>query len=187
MEVVKKVVKVMLGERAKKTVKKYKKSIRMAMIAIVIAIVSIMLVYNKRNIVNNGNLSGVVVKEGIIPGYTKEQIEEILQRKADESMFSFEINSRPIFKDGKSEGNLRIANPPYNAYMIDVEIKLDSNNKTVFKSNRLNPNQYIENAKLTRDLREGSYEATAIINAYDKETGVEKGKSIARIIINVES
>ncbi len=70
-------------------------------------------------------LSGGILQEGIIPGYTEEQIKEILQRKADESSFSFEINSRPIFKDGKSEGNLRIANPPYNKYSIEVEIKLD--------------------------------------------------------------
>lgn len=170
-----------------KRAKKYKKNIGIATVMISIAMISIILVYKKGYIVNDGNLSGIVVKEGIIPGYTKEEIEEILQRKADESMFSFEINSRPIFKDGKSEGNLRVANPPYNAYMIDVEIKLDVNDRVVFKSMKLKPNQYIENAKLIKSLDAGKYEATAVINAYDKETEELKGKSIAKMVIIVES
>lgn len=136
---------------------------------------------------NKVNVSGGILQEGVIPGYTEEEIKEILQRKADESSFSFEINSRPIFKDGKSEGNLRIANPPYNKYAIEVEIKLDSNDKTVFKSGQIKPNHYIEYAKLTKKLKAGEYDATAIINAYDIETREFKGTSAAKLIIKVES
>ena len=120
-------------------------------------------------------------------GYTEEQIKEILQRKADESSFSFELNSRPIFKDGKSEGNLRIANPPYNKYSIKVEIKLDDSGKIVFKSGEILPNHYIEYAKLTKRLKAGEYNATATINAYDTESGEYKGTSAAKLIIRVES
>ena len=47
---------------------------------------------------NKVNVSGGILQEGVIPGYTEEEIKEILQRKADESSFSFEINSRPILK-----------------------------------------------------------------------------------------
>ena len=89
---------------------------------------------------NRVNISGGILQQGVIPGYTEEEIKEILQRKADKSSFSFEINSRPIFKDGLSEGNLRIANPPYNKYAIEVQIKLDSNGKSVFKSGEIKPN-----------------------------------------------
>ncbi len=166
--------------------KKINKSIWIILSGIIL-IGIIMFSYKQNYIISDGNLNGTIVKEGIIPGYTKEEIEEILQRKADESMFSFEINARPVFKDGESEGNLRIANPPYNAYAIDVEIKLDLNDKTIFKSKKLNPNQYIENAKLTKRLSKGQHEATATINAYDKETGELKGKSSAKLIINVEN
>ncbi len=163
------------------------KKIIWIILSVVILISVIIFSYKENYIISDGNLNGVIVKDGVIPGYTKEEIEEMLQRKADESMFSFEINSRPSFKDGKSEGNLRIANPPYNAYPIDVEIKLDSNDKTIFKSKKLMPNQYIENAKLTKKLSKGQYDATATINAYDKETGELKGKSVAKLIINVEN
>ena len=102
-------------------------------------------------------------------------------------LFPFEINSRPIFKDGKSEGNLRIANPPYNKYSIKIEIKLDDNGKTVFKSGEILPNHYIEYAKLTKRLKAGEYNATATINAYDTESGEYKGTSAAKLIIRVES
>ena len=107
------------------------------MLLIVMIPLSIILVVNNKNKVN---ISGGILQEGVIPGYTEEEIKEILQRKADESTFSFEINSRPVFKDGKSEGNLRIANPPYNKYAINVEITLDSSGKSVFKSGNIDPN-----------------------------------------------
>ena len=154
-------------------------------ILVIITIISAVFLINNNK--NKVNVSGGILQEGIIPGYTEEQIKEILQRKADESSFSFEINSRPIFKDGKSEGNLRIANPPYNKYLIKVEIKLDDNNKKVFESGEILPNHYIEYAKLTKKLKAGEYNATATINAYDTESGEYKGTSAAKLIISVES
>ena len=154
------------------------------MLLIVMIPLSIILVVNNKNKVN---ISGGILQEGVIPGYTEEEIKEILQRKADESTFSFEINSRPVFKDGKSEGNLRIANPPYNKYAINVEITLDSSGKSVFKSGNIDPNHYIEYAKLTKKLKAGEYDATAVISAYNTKTGEYKGTSSAKLIIKVES
>ena len=146
---------------------------------------TILIVKNYKS--NRASVVGGILQEGIIPGYTEEQIKEILQRKADESTFSFEINSRPVFKSGGSEGNLRIANPPYNKYSIEVEIKLDSNGKTIFKSGEIPPKHYIEKAKLTKKLKAGEYEATAIINAYNSESREFKGTSIAKVVIKVEN
>lgn len=155
----------------------------LAVLAVVIICFSMVLIKNKKS---HSNVVGGIMTEGIIPGYTEEEIKEILQRKADESSFSFEVNSRPIFKDGKSEGNLRIANPPYNKYSIYIEIKLDSDGKTIFESGEIPPKHYIENAKLTKKLDAGDYDATAIITAYDSD-GNFKGKSTAKLIIKVES
>lgn len=152
---------------------------------IVIVSLSIILILNKKK--SNVNVQGGILQEGIIPGYTEEEIKSIMQRQADESTFSFEINSRPIFKDGKSEGNVRIANPPYNKYAIEVEIKLDSSGKSIFKSGKINPNHYIEYAKLSKMLKAGEYDATATINAYDTDTGDFKGTSAAKLIIKVEN
>lgn len=136
---------------------------------------------------NFGQVTGAIIEDGVIPGYTAEQIQEMMQRKADKSTFSFEINSRPIFDNGESEGNLRIYNPPYNSYLIDVEIKLDSDNKTIFKSPKLKPNQYIERAKLSKKLKKGTYEATATINAYDVDSQTLLGVSAAKLVITVNN
>ena len=152
---------------------------------IVLALFCTIFILNKKE--NNINVQGGILQQGIIPGYTEEEIKAIMQRKADESSFSFEINSRPIFKDGKSEGNLRIANPPYNKYAIEVEIKLDNNGKSIFKSGQIDPNHYIEYAKRTKKLKAGEYDATAIINAYDTQSGEFKGTSAAKLIIKVET
>lgn len=155
----------------------------LAVLTVVIICFGMIFIKNRKS---HSNIVGGIMTEGIIPGYTEEQIKEILQRKADESSFSFEINSRPTFKDGKSEGNLRIANPPYNKYPIEVEIKLDSNGQTVFKSGEIPPKHYIENAKLSKKLNAGEYDATATISAYDSD-GNFKGKSTAKLVIKIES
>lgn len=133
------------------------------------------------------NASGAIVMDGVIPGYTAEQIQEMMQREADKSVFSFEINARPVFEDGESEGAIRIANPPYGAYAIEVEIKLDDSGETVFKTPRLQPNQYIEKAKLSEKLEAGEYPATATITAYDLETDDYVGMSSAKLIIKIEN
>lgn len=146
--------------------------------------VGLTLNFTKDNFIQS---SGAIIEDGVISGYTAEEIEAIMQRKADESTFSFEVNSRPIFENGKSEGNLRIYNPPYNKYVIDVEIKLDSNDKTVFKSGKIKPNQHIENAKLSKNLKKGEYEATATINAYDSDGETLIGVSAAKLIITIEN
>ena len=166
--------------------KQYSSKIKVLLLCIIglVSLCSIFILINNKN---NINVSGGILQEGIIPGYTEEEIKAIMQRKADESTFSFEINSRPIFKDGKSEGNLRIANPPYNKYAINVEIKLDSNGKSVFNSGKINPNHYIEYAKLTKKLKAGEYDATATINAYDIKNGDFKGTSAAKLVIKIES
>lgn len=161
-----------------------KKIIIPALLISVAAGIAVITAYNKKN---KPNVMGGIIQEGVISGYTEEEIKAIMQRKADESAFSFEINSRPIFENGKSEGNLRIANPPYNKYSIEVEIKLDSDGKTIFKSGKIEPMHYIENARLTSKLKKGEYDATAIINAYDTETGEYKGRSAAKLIISIEN
>jgi hypothetical protein len=133
-----------------------------------------------------GNVSSTIISQGIISGYSEEEIKEILQQQADESCFSFEINACPVFENGSSEGNLRIANPPYNNYGLSVEITLDEDNVTVFKTDMIEPNHYIEYAKLSKKLEAGEYSATATINAHDLDTQQMIGASAAKITIYVK-
>ena len=157
-------------------------SIILLLLVVLCGIVAIQFNKNKKN----ANVTGMI-QEGILSGYTEEEIKAIMQRKADESTFSFEINSRPIFSNGASEGNLRIANPPYNKYSISVKITLDSNGKTIFESGKIEPKHYIERAKLNQKLKAGEYNATAVITAFDTESEEYKGTTSAKLIIKVEN
>ncbi|EDT14804.1 hypothetical protein ACSW8Q_16175 (plasmid) [Clostridium perfringens] len=130
-----------------------------------------------------GQLTGTV---GTIPGLSNEELQKELQKQADESLFSFNINSKPVFENGKSEGNLRIANPQYNVYPIEVIIRLKDTNEVIFKSGKIQPNHYIEKAKLTKNLKKGDYEAVATIQAFDpKDNDKYLGKAQAILNISV--
>ena len=59
--------------------KKYK--ILIALLFIVIMLLGIIVIINNNND-NKVNISGGILQEGIIPGYTEEQIKEILQKKS---------------------------------------------------------------------------------------------------------
>ena len=130
-----------------------------------------------------GQLTGTI---GTIPGLSPEELQKELQKKADESLFSFNINSKPVFENGKSEGNLRIANPQYNVYPIEVTIRLEDTNEVIFESGKIQPNHYIEKAKLTKNLKKGEYKAIATIQAFDpKDNDKYLGKAQAVLNISI--
>lgn len=138
--------------------------------------------YNGHKIqTQEGQLTGTI---GTIPGLSTEELQKELQKKADESLFSFNINSKPIFENGKSEGNLRIANPRYNIYPIEVTIRLENNDDIIFKSGKIQPNHYIEKAKLTKNLKKGEYKAIATIQAFDPNDN-DKYLGKAQAILNI--
>ena len=68
------------------------------MMALLILIMPLSAVFIINNNKNKPNVVGGILQEGVIPGYTEEQIKEILQRKADESTFSFEITLDQFLK-----------------------------------------------------------------------------------------
>lgn len=138
--------------------------------------------YDKNKIQSQeGQLTGTI---GTIPGLSPEELQKELQKKADESLFSFNINSKPVFENGKSEGNLRIANPQYNVYPIEVTIRLEDTNEVIFKSGKIQPNHYIEKAKLTKNLKKGEYKAIATIQAFDPNDN-DKYLGKAQAILNI--
>lgn len=172
---------------------KEKKFIKKKIIVLILLILLILLSvvgflgfkwYNNYKIqTQEGQLTGTV---GTIPGYSPEELQKELQKQADESLFSFNINSKPVFENGKAEGNLRIANPHYNVYPITVTIRLEDTNQVIFKSGKIQPNHYIEKAKLSRDLKKGEYKAIATIEAFDpKDNDKFLGKAQAVLNINV--
>ena len=125
--------------------------------------------------------------EGHLPSMTKETILEQMQREADKNVFSFKINSRPVFKNGSGEGSLRIENPGHNIYPFVVKIFLNETSEEIYYSGGILPNHHIDKAKLTRTLPKGEYAATAYIYAYDPQTNEYGGKSAVELTLIINS
>lgn len=115
-------------------------------------------------------------KNGLIEARTQEDVQKILDQIVEKGMFNASINPNPIFYDGKSEGDLWIENIKANHYYTKVKIVLDKTKEQVFESGGIKPDQNIQSARLDKDLKKGTYPATAsfhIIEPNDlKEIGV---------------
>ena len=126
-----------------------------------------------------------VAEQGQLPGKTEQEIMEQMQREADEGIFAFKINSRPVFATGGSEGSLRIENPAFNVYPFVVRIFLNSTNEEIYNSGGILPNHHINSARLTTVLPEGKHAATAYIHVYDPETSEFEGKAAVELTLIV--
>lgn len=127
------------------------------------------------------------IQEGT-PGMTQDEILNAMQERADASRISIQINSRPYFEDGSSEGSLYIVNPVKNAFHMTVEIRLDDTDEVIYQSGLLAPNQFIDNDKLTKVLKKGEHNATAYLHAYDsEETDKRVNTATASLVITVKN
>lgn len=163
---------------------KFSKNKKLSLILILILITGLIGFKWYSNYKNKNQKSQLTGTIGVIPGLSEEELQKELQKKADESLFSFSINSKPVFENGKAEGNLRIVNPQYNVYLIKVTIRLENNNEIIFETGKIKPNHYIEKASLNKNLKKGNYKAIATIEAFDpKDEDKYLGK--AQAILNV--
>lgn len=126
-------------------------------------------------------------KDGMIEGRTKKEIQELLNTVVQEGMFNISINPTPCFQDGKSEGNLCIENIKANHYYTRVIVTLDDTEEEIFESQGLKPGQYIENVKLKKNLKKGTYPATAQFIITDPESLKDIGKVNTEITLTVEN
>ena len=124
---------------------------------------------------------------GIMPGMSEEDIQERLNQTVAEGMMNVSINPSPVFKDGKSKGNLRIENIKANHYSYIITIYLEEGNELVYQSGLLAPGYYIENAKLKKNLKKGNYPATALFEAYQEGREETIGAAAVKIILRIQN
>jgi hypothetical protein len=115
-------------------------------------------------------------QNGHLPNMTADEIALQEQRGANPEQPESKINTTPVFKSGRAEGDLLIENPSYNLYPMVVQIILDETDEIIYDSGGLMPNQHIAEAKLIRALRKGTYGAKAYINYFDPDTNVWVGQ-----------
>lgn len=143
-------------------------------------------IYYKNNLQykeNPSGLSGYILGEGVEPGLSEEEIMELMKKQMDESKVTFSINSEPVFKGKK--GNIVFANPRYSAH--DIAVTVDVGGKTVIKTDKISPNQYIQEIELIgRPLPKGKHKGDAMITAYKRDTGEVVGKVAVQLDITSE-
>lgn len=108
-------------------------------------------------------------EDGSLDGLTKDQIQELMNQKVDESMLAISINSTPVFEDGNSKGTLRIENAANNNYNMKVRIVIDNEEKEIYYSDAIKPGQIIREDHLDEILPKGTYACTATFEAYDED------------------
>ena len=130
--------------------------------------------YNKK--INGTSISGYILGNGIAPDLTPEEIRAMLQKEVDKSKIAFSIYTEPVFKGKK--GTIMFANPRYSAHDIELEVKVD--NKVIIKTQKISPDQYIEDIELIgKALKKGKHKGIATIKAYDRETNEIVGEVAA--------
>ena len=160
---------------------KKSKVIIIAIVLIILGIIGFLYLKNEYKKEFDGtSISGYVLGKGIAPDLTPEEIQALLQKEVDASKIAFSIYSEPVF-DGKV-GTIMFANPKYNAYNIDLEVKVD--NKVVIRTEKIEPDQYIEKIELIgKALKKGKHNATGRIKAYDRKTDDLVGQVAVDMII----
>lgn len=123
-------------------------------------------------------------QSGSLSGLSMKEIEDLMNHKVDESMFSISINTAPTFENGSSAGNLRIENSPENNYLMVVKLVMEDGT-LIYESGAITPAHYIEYATLDRKLDKGEYSVMAHFEAYDMETKEYIGKSACEIILHI--
>lgn len=119
-----------------------------------------------------------------LTGVPKEERKAILNQQVKDYEICMTVFPKAVFKDGGSEGSLRIANLPINNYPQLVEI-YTSDTKTLLFSGVIDLGKEITSAKLLVDLPKGEYDSVAYCSNIDPETGKKlgTGKSLLTIVV----
>lgn len=126
-------------------------------------------------------------EDGSLDGMSEAEIQEMMNRKVDESMLSISINSSPEFEDGKSKGTLRIENSASNRYNMKVRIRLNEGDKEIYYSDAIKPGQVIKEDTLDTVLDKGEYACTATFEAYDTKSNEKVGEAAAILTIYIKN
>lgn len=133
----------------------------------------------KSNTADEAETAGIAaegaIMNGLPEGMKEGELGDALQQKIDESMFTVNVNSQPIFQNGTSKGKVDIVNSPGNSYPCTVALTLDEDGTELYRSDDLiYPEQYIPTIKLSKNLSKGAYPATLTYYVYDVD-----GKEVA--------
>lgn len=118
----------------------------------------------------------------------KGEYGDILQQQMDDSMFTINVRSKPVFTNGTSKGTIDIVNNPSNKFPCKVVLTVDETGEEVYRCDDLiYPEQYIHEIKLTKNLEKGAYPATLTYYVYDEDGKEATGIMKAGITIVIQN
>lgn len=123
---------------------------------------------------------------GLLPGMSDDEIRDALNRQVEKGMLNVSMNPFPVFKNGTSEGNVRIQNIAGNHYSIKVHYVRSDTGETILSTKYIDPGYYVEGMKLDKPLPKGKYLCVANVDAYDPESLELAGQTGMEVIITVE-
>lgn len=158
--------------------------------ALLVLIVLVLFLFHGCSADMESDGSGLMYDTGVVEGgweeADKDEIVDSLNKKVEEGMINISMNTSPVFKDGKSNGNLMIVNDKQNNYPQIVEITRNDTGELIYASDGIPVGSKIEKDKLDVDLPAGTYECTAMFHNMDPETGDSLGCAGAVIMITVQ-
>lgn len=102
-----------------------------------------------------------------------------------EKEFYYIINTTVTFDAPTAVGNLMLENTVGNNCSIQMVVTLDDG-RTVYTSPTLLPNTYITADRLTDPPEAGTYTASAVVTAYDLDSGEQIGNKVSTLSITVK-
>ena len=114
---------------------------------------------------------------------TAGELSANLQQQADESRFRVLLNTAPVSEDGQT-ADWCIMNTPSNGYNMQVVISTEDG-ITLYTGEALPPGGEVLTGPIEGDLPEGTYPATAVAYAIDRETGEAVGEVTIDITVTI--
>lgn len=119
-----------------------------------------------------------------LAGMSQEEIQEMLNEQAALGYITISMNMKPIFADGKSEGNVLIENDKSNLFPQVVELYRQDTNELIYTSPVIPVGSYVHYDKLAVDLDAGEYPCLACFYNVDGDLNVV-GQGNAEILLTV--
>ena len=121
-------------------------------------------------------------------GMTEGEYGDLLQKQIDDSMFTINVRTTPIFQNGSSKGVIDITNNPSNKFPCKVSLKLNDTGEEIYRCDDLiYPGQYINEIKLTKNLKKGAYPATLTYYVFNEDGEEAIGTIDAGINIAIQN
>ncbi|MBO0480987.1 hypothetical protein [Candidatus Enterococcus courvalinii] len=119
-------------------------------------------------------VSGLPELESDLEVMTDEQMLKFMQSEIDKDKVNINLKHEIAVSKETNVAQFEIKNKPTNAYNIQVQYLLKKGNKQIYKSGLIPPNRQLMEAKLEKELLEGSYDISIVYTVFDNEKEINQ-------------